>query len=177
MLGLVGYSADRRTWAFAFNVKQLDLPAQPACRLELRRWPLGQNSRCVVGDSYGLIEGLVLHPSGECLAVVERERSTHELRLSIISTSSGAVERTGTSPAWRPHRGFAWSPDGTWLVIGTDEGHALVDAIGLGVKGQLAGVGEAASLRAGGAFRERDGTKSTGKGERSWLRLKWELLG
>jgi WD40 repeat protein len=139
MLGRVAHAADRQRWIFAFNVKQLDKPIQPSCRIEVRHWPLGQGDRRVLGDSFGFIHGLALAPSGASLAVLDQQREAQGLRLTIMNATSGALERTGAEPAWREHRGFAWSPDGAWLVIGTDEGHALVDATTLTTVGHLAG--------------------------------------
>ena len=139
MLGPMAHAADRRLWAFAFNVKQLDKPTQPPCRIEMRHWPLGQGARRVLGDAFGFIHGLALAPSGTSLAVLDRQCEARGPRLTIVNTTSGALERSGGDPAWRDHRGFAWSPDGAWLVIGTDEGHALVDATTLTTLGHLAG--------------------------------------
>ncbi len=139
MLGPMAHASDRQRWVFAFNVKQLNKPIQPPCRIEVRHWPLAQSDRRVLGDSFGFIHGLALAPSGASLAVLDRWREAQGLRLTIMSVTSGALERTGADPAWREHRGLAWSPDGAWLVIGTDEGHALVDATTLTTVGHLAG--------------------------------------
>ncbi len=139
MLGRAGHTVDRRHWAFAVNVKRLAAPTQPPCRIELREWPLDRGTRRTLGDSFGFIEGLAMAPSGERLALLERRESKPQLRLSIISAISGSIERTRAAATWRAHRGFAWSPDGAWIVIGTDEGHELVNASTLGSVGCLAG--------------------------------------
>jgi WD40 repeat protein len=139
MLGRVAHTADRRRWAFAFNLKQLDRPIQPPCRIELRHWPLAQGERRVLGHSFGFIYGLALAPSGASLAVLDRGSDDRALRLTIVNVGSGALERTGTDPGWREFRGFAWSPDEAWLIVGTDDGHALVDGATLTTVGHVAG--------------------------------------
>jgi hypothetical protein len=102
MLGRVGYTADRRHWAFAVNVRRLAAPTQPSCRIELREWPFDRGARRTLGDSFGFIEGLAVAPSGDRLVLLERCDSGPRMQLSIISTTSGAIERSRSATSWRP---------------------------------------------------------------------------
>ena len=142
MLGPVAVSATRDTWAIAFNRKQLDAPQQPPCRIEVRRWPLSGGTRQTLGGRFGHIAALALTPEGHRLAILEEHRGQGlppAFVISLMSTATSAVELRATHTSWRGHRGFAWSPSGEFLVVGTDHGHALLDGSTLTTVGHLGG--------------------------------------
>lgn len=140
MLGAIATSTDLRRWAIAFNRKQLDAPSQPPCRIELRNWPLSTGSRVVLRDDFGYIAAICSSPDGSRIAVLERVTGSRgEFSVSIVSAESGMVEVRASDPRYQGHRGFAWASCGRWLVLGTAQGHALLDGATLAPMGHLAG--------------------------------------
>lgn len=142
MLGPIASSATREQWVIAFNRKQLDAPHQPPCRVELRSWPLSVGDRRDLGTQFGYVVALALAPEGDRFAILEERRrsgESAEFILSVVSTATGSVEQQATDTALRGNYGFAWSPLGDHLIVGTDHGHALLDGRTLKLVGHLAG--------------------------------------
>ncbi|MBL8986446.1 MAG: hypothetical protein JNJ80_09250 [Gemmatimonadetes bacterium] len=142
MLGPVAASAAGDRWVIAFNRRQLGAPDRPRCRIEVRSWPLGRGVRTQLGDQFGKIAALALAPDGERIAILEEQRRSGAapvFDISLITVATGSVDCVSTHAAWRSHRGFAWSPSGDLLVVGTESGHALLDGRTLAPAGHLPG--------------------------------------
>jgi hypothetical protein len=137
MLGPVGVSADRSEWIFAMNARQLRLPVQPPCRLEIRRWPFETGNREIVGAQFGFVQAVALSSTTETIALIERRPAASASTVSIVSRD-GRLLQESTSKEWVGHKGLARSPDGRFLVVGTADGHTLLDDH-LRVVGRLAG--------------------------------------
>jgi hypothetical protein len=139
MLGAIAATADLTRWAVAFNRKQLDAPRQPPCRIEVRGWPLSAGNRLVLGEEFGYVHAVAFGPGADQLAVLERGAARGENIISIVSATSGALQNRTTSTVWAGHSGFTWSSDGVWLVVGTHDGHALLDGRSLTSVGHFVG--------------------------------------
>ena len=137
MLGALASSQDGSRWALAINAKQLDAPSQPPCRLELRGWPFSTSTRQVVGEQFGFVHAVTLTEQTGEIALLEQRPGSRANTISVIGPN-GTVLRENTSDEWASHRGFARSPDGQYLIVGTKAGHTLLDD-NLRVVGRLAG--------------------------------------
>lgn len=141
LLGPVSCSTARDRWALAFNRRQLEQPAQPDCHIEIRTWPLTGAHRWTLSSRFGFIHALALSPGGERVAVLERLGNSEtpvQSAISILQSVDGTVVKRVTGGQWKAHGGFAWSPDGRWLIVGTDDGHQLLDSE-LAVIGSVSG--------------------------------------
>ena len=128
ILGAIDATPDQSLWVVAVNRKQLGAPAQPPCRLELRRWPFATAHRQVLRDDLGFIHAVAINAHHHSVAVVHRPPSARGYTITCISVDNGATLRESTSTNWSGHQGFAWSPDVGHIVIGTRSGHALLSA-------------------------------------------------
>lgn len=138
MLGAIDASRDGLRWVLAVNARQLDASAQPACRIELRTWPFSTGDRAVLGDAFGFVHALAFASARDEVTVLHRGRAASAYAITRLSSRDGQLLQEAISTDWTGHQGFAWSPDGKYYVIGTRDGHLLLDSA-LTPLGHLAG--------------------------------------
>lgn len=133
-------SRDRTAMAVAYNYRALDsVSPPPPSRIEIRTWPYGSGTRHTLGARYGTVHSIAFSADGNRIAVMEGTGVQGERSISILDASTGALHLRSTSASWAPHHGFALSPDGAWIVVGTWRGHSLLDAHALSFAGHLSG--------------------------------------
>lgn len=128
MLGPVATSPDRLTWVFALGGKQIEGAEPTLGRIELRVWPFTIGTRTVLREEAGVVAGLALSPDGDQFAILERRVGDPHYSIALASTRTGSVLSETASARWSPRRGFAWSSDGKWIIVGSGDGHDVLDS-------------------------------------------------